>query len=244
MIAEAQRGTRERDKTRERRKGKNSGQTENPGPSAPPEEGAQGAGGKGIVLDVQFHYHRRNKPSGKQRSQWIDSINWFIKGTNDNCNLVKITGLTDHGDETNILPKKTVFASDLGAPYLGAVDRLNALIGNARLVGLVGNPANTRWFHIATFKKVKVKPRFKNGKRDPNSTGSVPGKFLHPNVMAADTKSGLVDKRHEVGHLFGLVHEDPGLMRKVYPKRGKGYYLDKDEFKPAWCSKIQQHLNL
>ena len=80
--------------------------------------------------------------------------------------------------------------------------RRHWLVGKGSLIARIGKTRSPRTFNIGLFRFVKVTPRGKDG------TGAVPGIFFSPNVLAARASSKSQSRLHEIGHMFGLEHQD------------------------------------
>ncbi len=117
--------------------------------------------------------------------------------------------------------------------------RRHWLIGKGPLIARIGKNRSTRTFNIGLFRFVKVTPRGKDG------TGAVPGIFFSPNVLAARANAlsqGSRARIHEIGHMYGLVHPDGGIMKKSYAKGSGGWYGSPKYWGAHWCDKIAGHL--
>ncbi|MEM7152400.1 MAG: hypothetical protein AAF799_06125 [Myxococcota bacterium] len=190
-------------------------------------------------LDLHIKFYSGPKAAKiKEASQWVEQVQWWIDGTNANCeDLTHIDGVINEGNDESKLPgKKKIFVTDSGK--VKPSKKYYTLHGEAALRALGFAPPDPRFFHVAFFEKVTAKPQTSSG------SGNVPGKYYAPNIVAADNVSKLYDKRHEVGHFFGLPDGAPGLMTKKYKSHSGGYYDSPNDFQKAWCSTIKTHLNL
>ncbi len=191
-----------------------------------------------MEITVKFYLPKGLK--GKKKTnikRWKKAIEWWVKKLKKKCDGLTLKIKYEDTDTTSLPEGKTWYATENAKVKKEG----KTLVGRKTLFKYLGDETDPKCFRICLFEKVISKPQHENG------SGSIPGKFEPPNTLAAKKKTKTADRRHEIGHLFGLEDGDGGIMDKVFPKKGQhkdAHYGSKDHWGSDWCSKIKHHLGL